>query len=337
MPVYNCEQYVTEAIESILNQTLTDFELIIVDDHSTDNTREIVRSFTDPRVNLLVKPENTGISSCLNIGLELARGEYIARMDGDDISYLNRLVIQVDYLQQNPNIVLCGAWFECIPTKEVIKHPTHHEDIKIALLNYCALGHSTVMFRKQIFITHKLQYNSEFEPAEDYNLWTKVISFGEIANIPEVLLQYRIHNSQVSQKRSLLQKHKANLCIQTMLYKPLEEITKEDIAISDLALQTKILPTTNTLYQVINWFEQLIAANKKNTFYKKSEFNVFISLKKTNLIRLFFLFRYSYNPKILFCFLLLSPKNRQSLFFAEQIKLFIKCIIFWRSKNTCPH
>ena len=112
MPVYNCELYVQEAIDSILNQTFIDFELLIIDDCSTDKTVEIINNYADKRIKLTTKPHNTGLTNSLNYGLSIAQGQYIARMDGDDVSVLDRFEKQVKFLDTNPDIILCGTWYQ---------------------------------------------------------------------------------------------------------------------------------------------------------------------------------------------------------------------------------
>src|SRR5688572_11820056 len=182
MPVYNCSEYVHDAIESILGQTFTDFELIIIDDASTDNTKQVVKSFADPRINLIEKSDNSGLSSSLNMGIDIAKGEFIARMDGDDISLPERLQKQVEFLRVNPKVILCGSWFQIIPGNYTIEHPLTDEEIRIAFLDYCAIGHPTVMFNGSLLRSSGLKYNQAIEHAEDYDLWTRMIQHGRMAN-----------------------------------------------------------------------------------------------------------------------------------------------------------
>lgn len=117
MPVYNAQEYIREAIDSILNQTFSDFEFIIINDGSTDNSVEIIKNYNDPRIVLVDNTENKGLVSVLNQGLQLAQGEYIARMDADDISLPNRFMEQVNYLDKHPQVGILGAWFHIFGDK----------------------------------------------------------------------------------------------------------------------------------------------------------------------------------------------------------------------------
>ena len=224
LPVYNSELYIKEAVDSILNQTYSHFELIIIDDCSTDNTIAILRSYHDSRINLIVKSENTGYTNSLNYGISIAKGKYIARMDGDDISLPERFEKQVDFLENNPEVVLCGTQYQIIGTSKTCNHPTEHDEIKAKLILGCYIAHPTVMFNKTFFDDNQLNYNTEMEPAEDYDLWSRVAFLGKIANLNEVFLDYRVHENQTSHVRFQKQRKFASLIKVRML----EKIFKTD-------------------------------------------------------------------------------------------------------------
>ena len=205
MPVYNCELYIKEAVDSILNQTFADFDFLIIDDASTDKTVSIIKEYKDSRIQLIEKTVNTGYTISLNYGLKVAKGEYIARMDGDDISLPNRFEKQIAFLDSNPDVVLCGAAIKVIDSDRVIMYPESHDNIKLEFLTQNCIVHPSVMIRKSILDFHSLTYDINKEPAEDYNLWVKLLNYGKLYNIQEVLLYYRVHSCQVSQKRFSLQ------------------------------------------------------------------------------------------------------------------------------------
>ena len=200
MPVYNAEKYVHQAIESILKQSFIDFELLIFNDCSTDKSKEIILSFNDQRIQLIDSPENTGYVQHLNHGLEMAKGKYIARMDADDISMPDRFQKQVEYLDKHEEVVVCGTFIEFIGSKKgVVDFPiTHRDIITHFLLHGNGMAHPSVMMRKSILDTHNIIYNRSLEPAEDYDLWDRISAFGQLHNIPEVLLQYRVHDANES-------------------------------------------------------------------------------------------------------------------------------------------
>lgn len=210
LPVYNCEQYIFETIQSVLNQTFTDFELLIVDDCSTDKTVAIIKEFDDDRIQLTLKEKNTGYTNSLNYAISIAKGQYIARMDGDDICVSTRFEKQVAFLDANPNIILCGSAIQIIGTNTVLRHPSNHEAIKVKLCFGTAFYHPSVMGRVEVFQANP--YDKKYEPAEDYDLWTRLVFQGQLANLEEVLLLYRVHENQVSNERKTSQETHALSC-----------------------------------------------------------------------------------------------------------------------------
>lgn len=210
MPVYNTrEDYLREAIESILEQTYTDFEFIIVNDGSINNVRDIVLSYEDKRIHYSENDENLGIVSTRNKMVELSRGEYIAVMDHDDISLPHRLGHQVDALDKFLSIGVVGSWYKEIPSGKECHLPIHDRDIKHTLIFIeCALAHSSVMMRKSL----APRYDDRYTYAEDYALWVDLIKKTMFYNIPEILLHYRWHDTNVSIVHADVQRMNAN-CI----------------------------------------------------------------------------------------------------------------------------
>lgn len=202
LPVYNSEKYLEKAINSILNQTFNDFELIVVNDGSTDKSVNIIKKFMllDKRIKLIDR-NNKGIVSSLNEAINLSKGEYIARMDADDICLPSRFKDQIEYMKKN-DLDLCGTWVE--PFNEVKKHnisrfPVNHSDIVVSSLFYCCINHPSVMVRSKVF--DKLKY--EDIAAEDYYLWYEMIANNfKMGNLPKVLLKYRLHNEQITRNKA---------------------------------------------------------------------------------------------------------------------------------------
>lgn len=199
LPVYNGEKYLKEAIESILNQTYTNFEFIIIDDGSKDSSLEIIREYEkeDERI-VVVSRENKGLIATLNEGMERAKGKYIARMDQDDISLPERFERQIKVMKNN-NIMVCGTYTKVIDEDgKYIKDeivPTQDDEIVKKLLE-CTnpLFHPTVMFKK----FDNIFYNELAHNCEDYELWLKYTEIGKIENLPEYLLKYRIELSSIT-------------------------------------------------------------------------------------------------------------------------------------------
>lgn len=201
LPVYNGELYLAEAIESILNQTFVDYELLVINDHSTDRSVEIAKSYADKRIRIIDNPKK-GLPAALNCGINNARGDYIARMDSDDISLPQRFEKQVALLDSKPHIGLCG----CIAMKfnengnigpwetNLTKEYPGLADI---LYNSAVVCHPSVMFRKKLFITNNLYYNERVSVGEDNELWARAMRITRFYNIQEILLRYRVHGKNM--------------------------------------------------------------------------------------------------------------------------------------------
>ena len=206
MSVYNSETYLKEAIDSILHQTFTDFEFLIIDDFSTDNSRKILELYSrkDDRIKIFTNKENFGLTKNLNKLLRYAKGEYIARMDADDISELNRFERQVDFLENNKNIDIVGTFSRNINQNGEITGsrilPITHTDIIKLLPKLCPMSHPSVFFRKDR--VEKIGfYNEKHKRSQDYDMWFRAAAAGlEFHNIPEFLLKYRMDDTYVSRK-----------------------------------------------------------------------------------------------------------------------------------------
>ena len=210
MPMFNAEAYLSEAIDSVLTQSYQNFELIIIDDGSTDSSVDIVNSYQDKRI-ILIRSAHDFIQS-LNLGFEKARGKYIARMDADDIMLSNRLQVQFDYMEQNPGIDICGSWV-CFfgQSTYTYTYPTSHEEIVQKMLLQNSICHPSVLIRVSSLyekMEFKAIYKKNYIYAEDYKLWTDLVMNGlKFSILPEVLLKYRISESQVTNtKREQMQK-----------------------------------------------------------------------------------------------------------------------------------
>lgn len=206
MPVYNESLYIKDAIKSILNQSYQDFELLIIDDASTDNTVDIINQFNDGRIILIQKEKNTGYTDSLNLGIEKSAGRYIARMDGDDICHEDRFNVQLEFLENNLDYILCGSQYKRIDGQTSFMLPVENDEIKALLLRGNQFIHPSVMIRKSVLIENKIRYNKEREPAEDYDLWVRLMPYGKFKNLKEPHISYRIHAGQISQKSFKIQK-----------------------------------------------------------------------------------------------------------------------------------
>jgi glycosyltransferase involved in cell wall biosynthesis len=206
MSVFNGERFLREAVSSILEQSLQQFEFIIIDDGSTDCSAQILDSFqnSDPRV-AVYHQENRGLIASLNRGCALARGKYIARMDADDIAVRDRLQLQVDFMDKHREVGVLGGAIEWIDTagKSLLKcqHPIKDRDIKQALnRGDCPFSHPTVLMQKEV-LDSVTGYRMAMVHAEDYDLWLRIADRFQLANLDTVVLKYRVHPNQVSVRR----------------------------------------------------------------------------------------------------------------------------------------
>jgi len=217
MPVYNADKHLHEAIESILTQTFSNFEFIIINDGSTDKSESILQAYQkqDERIKLISR-RNKGLTASLNEGLSYAQGQYIARMDADDIAFPERFAKQVTFLENNPDHVAVGCRMlvidpEGMPIFTCSKLTTHAEiDAAYMAGQAGVIGHPAVMIRH-----HTLQsingYREAMEPCEDRDLFLRLAEVGKLANLPDILLKYRLHPKSVGHTRRLVQKQKGNL------------------------------------------------------------------------------------------------------------------------------
>ena len=214
MSVYNGEKYLAEAVESILAQTLADFDFIIIDDGSKDGSLAMLQKYAarDPRIHLTSRP-NQGLTRTLNEAFSQARGEFIARMDSDDVARPDRFENQVRFLRGHPQVVCTGGWFELIDGEgrllTLLRPPT--DDVEIqrqALAGHGAICHPSAMIRRQA-LERINGYDTDFKTAQDLDLWLRLGEIGKLANVPVPVLSFRLHESSVSESKRHEQRESA--------------------------------------------------------------------------------------------------------------------------------
>jgi hypothetical protein len=195
LPVYNCEQFLGDAIESLISQTFSDFELIVINDGSTDRSADIIETFHDDRIHVLHQA-NQGLAATLNRGISLARGKYVARQDQDDLSHPDRISLQVAYMEDHPDCVLLGSWAQIMEMDRLVerfhRHPVDEFKLRYQLLFNNPFVHSSVLLRRSALLqVGGYTTDPNRQPPEDYELWSRLSRIGSVANIGEVLLTYR--------------------------------------------------------------------------------------------------------------------------------------------------
>lgn len=209
MPTYNVSTWVEAAIDSVLKQTFSDFELLVVDDGSTDDTLSRVRNIDDPRIRIAAFPDNVGLAENLNRGLDLIGTELVARMDGDDIAEPDWLETGITVLDTHPEIGICSFGFQFFGAKiSLVRFPEMHEDSKAQMLFGCTV--IVPVFRRSVFIDNHLRYSTDSFPAEDYSLWAEAYRVTKVYNVQRTLFHYRTHPTQISTSRRMAQIEKSN-------------------------------------------------------------------------------------------------------------------------------
>ena len=226
MPVYNTKaEYLTVAIESVLAQSFSDFELLIVDDGSDDICMKCLKKYDDQRIRIIRNEKNRGVSIASNLALEAATGEYIVRMDSDDLAYPERFRIQTEYMDAHPEVAVCGTACKKMGTDRVypfLRNDIPREVLQVRLLlGNISLANPTVIIRRSILADHDIKYDENIRYSLDYGLWVDCIRFGEIKVIPKILLEYREHEGQVSSAHKREQKE----CRDYIRSKQLEELS----------------------------------------------------------------------------------------------------------------
>ena len=303
MSVYNGEKYLREAIDSILNQTFTDFEFLIVNDGSTDRTAEILQSYDDHRIKIVDNAKNIGLTKSLNIGLRMARGEYIARMDADDVSMSLRLEKESELLDNKPEVGLVGIRYEVIDEADksfgIVKYPMTDKEIKRRLLEGTSFGHGSVMFRKECIETVGL-YRPEFKYAQDYDFFLRISERYAVANISESLYKFRI--SPASLRKKVEQDRYATFAKD--LAKERKNNGKDKLQIGNKTEIGKILKKIHS----ISWIERRIVLSQ--TYYSWGSrlfYNGDCKRARNWILKALFYNTFSFNAWIILILSFLSP------------------------------
>jgi glycosyltransferase involved in cell wall biosynthesis len=276
IPVYNGERYLHESIESILDQTFKDFELLLINDGSTDNSLDIINSYSDDRIRVLNNKTNTGLASVRNKGIAEARGEYIAWLDADDMSLPERLGKQVQLLDKHAGIGLCGTHARVMGSGDSRewRFPHDPEDIFCDMLFYDPLVTSSVMIRKNILVENKLQFNATYLTAEDYDLWERVSRHCLFSNIPEILTLYRVHDTQTSSLKDDNYKKNMDWSIQIRILKMLDvDPGEKEREIHQMLSYMQFQKDKHFLTEAETWLKKLKRANAVSNYFPGKPFN----------------------------------------------------------------
>lgn len=282
MPVFNTPvSILKEAVDSILQQSFRDFEFIIIDDGSEGETATYLKALTDPRIQLLCNETNIGVTKSLNIGFQAAQGNYIARMDADDISLPKRFEKQYAYMESHPDVVLCGCAIEEFGSKsgQYFTRLNDPEEYRIkSLFYYPGPLHPTLFIRRETLIKYHILYDEELIYAQDYGLLVDISRYAResgIHNLQEVLLKRRHHEKRISSQHREVQKKCSMKTQEKLLCELLGNVSAEEAALHYRYFYEKNLRDFSDVYKCMKWCMKLIKANHRKGLYSKAKFDVF--------------------------------------------------------------
>ncbi len=285
MPVYNAAPHLLEAVDSVLTGSFADLELLAINDGSTDDSEELLRSVADSRLRIVRNPKNVGVAATLNRGLDLAQGNLIARMDSDDICLPDRLERQVAFMEANPSIGLSGTWartFGAAPERR-ISPPLSPTEIKVQLLAFNALCHPTIMLRRDLFAERDLRYDIDAHHCEDLELWMRAAEYFQLANIPIIGLRYRVHVNQVTNSFAPEQKDTLARLQRRQLLLLVADATEAEVQLHLNVFDLSRQVTRDELVAMGEWLERLDDSNRRTNRYDASAFHSFLVQRWLNL------------------------------------------------------
>jgi glycosyltransferase involved in cell wall biosynthesis len=325
MPVYNVELFVTEAIDSILNQTFSDFEFIIINDGSTDNTAKIILSYNDPRIFFINNSDNRKKIACLNEGLRIAMGDFITLMDGDDIAERTRLQKLYNFLLDNEEIGVCGTWFESFGDySQIHKFPLTHDEIYFGLFNGCPI--TIPLIRKSILVKNNINFDPNFF-SEDSYLWIRLSDLTRLANIPEVLYKYRVHSNQVTQKFDKML-NKSVIREKNIHFNNLHRKLTFTENRSGIEFQPTHFVNIRDLKNYESLCINLFIENKKKEIFSQEILQEALSQQFYKQLG----FQVRYNLYSMICFYLSPLRKYVRISTGQQIKFLLKSILYKRIK-----
>lgn len=267
MPNFNNGQFLIEAIDSILTQSFSDFTLLIVDDGSSDNSVELIKAYSDSRIQLVQKPKNSGIVDALNVGLDIIQSRYMVRMDGDDISDPNRLELLFNFMEQNPDVGICSSHLERFGDVSSVDHYELNEDrIKAKLIYATSLAHAGSIMRMSVLNENNIRYRANHPYMEDYDLFFRLKNVTKMVTMDKLLYKYRIlkHNSTVANIDSLLSRYH-NFYRENVFPELQLESSEENLRLhAELLLWPE---RTFPFKRYQNWIDKILSQNIKLNVY----------------------------------------------------------------------
>lgn len=319
MPVYNAENYILEAVNSILNQTHRDFILMIINDGSTDKTMEIIDSIKDPRIQVVNNEKNIKLIATLNRGLSLIKTEFIARMDADDFSFPKRLEVQLAYMRAHPEVAACGTWYDSIlddgSERNGGRYLPSHEEIKFKNLYQLHIIHGTTLMRMSVIREFDLKFDSSLPHAEDYDFFTRIAKVSKLHNVQQSLYKIRHHGARVSKKFSDVQEAGSNKVKRTLFKQIGVAISDDELDLyREFMHQNYMVFKAENLPRFLVLISNLIDSNKQSNYLPHDFFRKELGLRVLHMfnqlagsekglfksLNSFGHFKFTDNPKLFF-------------------------------------
>ncbi|MFB2834785.1 glycosyltransferase family 2 protein [Floridanema evergladense] len=278
MPVYNREEYLKETIDSVLNQTFTDFEFIIIDDGSSDRSVEIIKSYKDPRIKLFLNDKNSGTSYSRNRGIDLSSGDYIITIDSDDINLPQRFATQIAYMDSHPEVGICGSWVKTIGevAGELWRCAVNPEIVHCRTLFEAVLCHPSTIIRRKYLDEYSLRYSVELKRAQDWDLYCRGARHFQVANIPEVLVYYRWrkYGKNLSDEELMSQKYYYFYEIDKRNFSALNlQPTEQEMLVHRRLGNLELKKDRDFVIEANKWLNKLLEANQIAKVYPQSTFH----------------------------------------------------------------
>lgn len=283
MAVYNGQEYIAEALASVQAETYANWELLAVNDCSSDSSVDIIRSLDEPRIRLIENEENLGLVGVRNLIMQEARGTYVAWLDQDDLTFPARMSRQVEYLERNPGVSVCGSWTETRTeqpdgsfVRSLERLPSSHAELRAAMLFLNPVACNTVMMRREPFVSRGLAFRPEFGNSLDYDLWSVASDSLTLHNIPAALAAYRVHGTQTSRGAELERMNGQALRIQSELAERALGIRMSDEDLRSHRLATVspvIIDDPADLDAIERWFGRLRSANETAGAFDLEQFD----------------------------------------------------------------
>ena len=325
MPVYNAEKHLQEAMDSILNQSYTNFEFVIINDGSKDNSETIINSYQDTRIKLIVNPANKGLIYSLNEGISQCTGKYIVRMDADDISLPDRIKEQVNFMEAHPEVGVCGCDYVHFNGTSEKKYSamTDHDEIMSYMIFNSAIVHPSLILRTSVLQTLQPVFNEGYSHSEDYELWSKLLFKCKFSAVSKLLFKYRVHEAQVTNQHNVKQLESANKVRKELLNTLGFVYTEKELALLSQMAGSQLYTSKQDVEELEAFFQKLISQNKTitaATFNKVISYKWYTACGYTTL-GLWAFFKYNRSPLKVY-----NPKG--------PVKLLAKCMIRYFKKTA---